>query len=124
MAMRYLCELLAAGACALLLAGCTSSSAKPRGRISLPKPPKVKTADPRTAPFLAGKQESVYHKRHCPYASTVSLPQGFATSYDAERTGHTPCAFCSPQHSDELPPAAQAPQGASARRPAQPGAPR
>jgi hypothetical protein len=59
----------------------------------------VKTLDARTAPFVSGKRNRVYHTRECRYAADVNSPVGFASALDAESTGRLPCEFCLPRNS-------------------------
>lgn len=57
---------------------------------------KVKTVDVKTAPFIAGKKATVFHKRDCPYATRLDSPVGFESAGDARSGGRIPCVFCNP----------------------------
>ena len=67
---------------------------------------KVKTSDPLTAPFVAGKKNHIFHARNCPYAANLESPVGYETIRDAEASGRIPCEFCAPH---KAPPGEPAP---------------
>lgn len=71
------------------------------GKSSRKSPaPTVKKIDARMAPFVAGKQARVYHRRGCAYAADLESPAGYATAHDADRMGLIPCEFCTPRATD------------------------
>lgn len=76
----------------LFLGGCRKAGPS-RAPAALQK---VKTSDPLTAPYVAGKKNRVYHARHCPYAAELASPVGYETLRDAEASGRMPCEFCAP----------------------------
>jgi len=95
--MRRIMILLVLGLVPGLFWGCRKSGP--------PKPEEtakeVKTADPETAPYVAGKRNKVYHARGCPYAANLSSAVGFASVLEAEASGRIPCEFCSPRASNK-----------------------
>ena len=76
-----------------LCLGCGKSNRNPQA-------PKIKTADARSAPWIAGKHARVYHRRGCAYAADLESPVGYATVHDAARSGLIPCEFCKPRSLD------------------------
>jgi hypothetical protein len=94
----------------LMCASLTVASCRKAGPASTPAAlQKAKSADPTTAPFVAGKRNKVFHRRHCPYAAELDSPVGFETLRDAEASGKIPCAFCKPHMIEAAPPADEKP---------------
>ncbi len=90
--------------CMFLCAPLFLSSCKMAGPSHMPAAlQKTRTADPLTAPYVAGKKNRVFHARHCPYAADLVSPQGYDTLRDAEASGRIPCEFCAP-HKESPPP--------------------
>jgi len=95
--MRWLLILLVLGLLPGLFCGCRKAGA-PRQEETAKE---VKTVDPQSAPFVAGKRNKVYHARGCPYAANLISAVGFASALEAEASGRIPCEFCSPRASNK-----------------------
>ena len=98
--MRWLLILLVAGLMPVLFCGCRKAGPPRQEETAM----EVKSVDPESAPFVAGKRNKVYHARGCPYAANLSSPVGFASVLEAEASGRIPCEFCAPRTSNKQEP--------------------